>query len=240
MAWDTLVNIVNGAAGELGLIQSDLSDPYTSTDASIIQLLKLLTSLGKELQEHNWSHLQKSYTFPTVNGTATYAFPADFDAIAGETWWNRSTRLPLGGPLSPQSWQALQAQSSSSVVTTHLRIWGNKIELYPTPSIVETIAYDYRSSYWVAVDASANPTLAAPTAYTNVLWYDRNLLVRGLKLFFQRAKGFDTTASLEDFNKSLARALAADGAKPRLNIGLGLREDTLVSMRNVPDTGYGS
>ena len=105
MAWDTAGNIINDAATELGLqaFQAKAADPFASTDPNMGQLCQLLKSVGRDLaKRREWTHLRAIHTLTTVEGVGWYALPADFGRMINQTGWNRTNRLPLGGPLSPQ------------------------------------------------------------------------------------------------------------------------------------------
>ncbi len=240
--FDTAANILNDAAVELGLRTVDLSDPYASSEQSMVLLRRLLKALGQDLaRRHDWSHLDKTHTFATVNGTATYALPADFVALADQSEWNRTQQSPLEGPLSAQGWQMVKALSTSGVVSKHFRIFGNLFQMYPTPTAAETVAFDYRSSYWVSDGESGDaPTTVEPSAAEHELWFDRRLLVAGLKVRFLKAKGMDASAAQSDYEDALSSALGMDGAAPVLDIGGGAAGlGRLLDGGNVPETGFG-
>lgn len=163
MAWPTPNQVVNAAARELGLISSNVSNVFASTDKNVILLTDLLNALGQTLaRQHPWSQLQRETTVTTVASTASYPLPADFTRVIGGTAWNRSEQLPaIVG--SPQDWQSIQAQTATGIVQKVLRIYGGALHLLDTPAAAETFAYEYQSKYWVR-DTIA--TWANSTAYT--------------------------------------------------------------------------
>ena len=102
VAFETAEQIRNDAAIELGLTTSDSSDPFASTDQNMVQLCRLITGVGRDLVKvRQWTHLQKSTTISTSNGDNDYDLPDDFDRYINGSGWNRTTDLPLVGPLSP-------------------------------------------------------------------------------------------------------------------------------------------
>lgn len=242
MAFDSAANILNDAAVELGLISTDVADPYASTDANIIQLRRLLKGVGQDLaRDHQWSHLQKEHTFTTSNNIFGYALPDDFLRLIDQTQYNRTRQERLDGPLSAQGWQYLKALTASGTVEFWFRVKGLEFFLHPTPSASFTMALEYVSSWWVRPADEVTPSLDSPTQASNLLCFDRRLLVCGVKLAFQRAKGFDTTAAQADFDEALARARGGDGAAPVLSLNArGVLAQRLVGPGNLPDTGYGS
>lgn len=244
MSWATAGEVVNDAAVEVGL--TDDADPFTSTDLNTIQLCRLLKSCGQELvQMRNWTHLRKEHTFTTVQGTANYALPTDFFRMYDQSGWNRTNRLPLGGPLSPQEWQFLKARLVGVVFTVLFRPMNGEIYLYPdtnTPGDY-TIAFEYGSRYWLS--DTATPTVLskdAPTSGDDLIWFDRLLVVRSLKLAFLKAKGLDTTAAEQDFAATLNSAMGADAPNKVLKLHAGFTDPSAVPIgaQSVPITGFGS
>jgi hypothetical protein len=149
--------------------------------------------------------------------------------------------MPLLGPANGQQWQLFKALTSTGTVGKFFRLFGGLFYLHPTPTAIETLAYEYQSSYWVQEDGETTRTAAAPTDKDDTLHFDRRLLVTGLKVAFLRAKGFDSTAAQDDFDKALARAQGSDGAAPTLSLnGARASLTRMLDGGNLPDTGFGS
>jgi hypothetical protein len=257
--------IISDAARELSLYSgADIAAPSASSNKAILLLCTLLQKLGQDLcQQYNWSHLQQENTFDTVNGTAHYELPADFGRLIDGTVWNRTAVEQLHGPVNAQQWQALKARTVAasrkyfrfgrsaaiSLVSDHFMI-------YPTPTAVETIAYEYLSAWWVnraaeydTVSTQAPPPTEDPVTYpgdtigdyaSDRILFDRRLLTEGLKHYWKEHKGFDTTASLAAFQEALRACRGGDGAAPTIQLGGGAGGVHLVDDCNVPETGFGS
>lgn len=239
MAFSTAADLINDAAVELGLRAADLADPYDSTDPNIIQLCRLAKRVGRQLvRAHSWSHLQKEHTFSTVNGTASYALPADYDRLADQTGWNRTDQAPMYGPLTGAEWQRRKASGVTSIYGS-FRIRANLIYFDPTPTAAESHAFEYVSSYWVAVNGASVPTLAVPTDGAHVVWFDPLLFTTGLRLSFTRAKGIDSTAPQQDFNDAFAAAVGADGAAPILMLGGPSWAERFLYGVSIPEGNWG-
>lgn len=239
-SFDTALNILNDAAVELGLYSSDLADPFLSTDASVVLLRRLLKGLGQDLvRDFAWSHLQTEASIATVNGTADYDLPAGFDRVIDQTHWNRTTQMPLGGPVSPAEWQLLKAVQATGTLYSLFRTSGNQVHIHPTPTGVETLKYEYISRFWVKPTGQTVPTSEDTTAKTDTLHFDRRLLLAGLRLRFREARGFDTTSEQTAYDAALARAKGGDGAAPVLSLS-GRGGSGLLGSDNLPSTGYGS
>ena len=245
--WDVAGNLVNQALVEVGL--SDVADPFASTDANVKQMCWLLKSLGKKLVHPRmgppWSYLRKEHSFTTVAGQAKYCLPQDFHNMIDQTGWNRTNRLPLGGPLSPQEWQFLKARLVGVVFTVLFRPMERAIWIYPdtnTPAGYE-IAFEYCSGWWVSTAADPNATSKDTVdASTEYVWFDPLLVVAGLKLDFLKAKGFDTTSAQQDFTAILDSGMNQDAPSKKLSLNrygiLGF--DPLIGQQSIPVTGFGT
>lgn len=234
----TADNIINDAAVELGLAVSDAVDPFASTDPNIILLRRLLRRVGRSLvRARDWTHLTQEHTFNTVASTASYALPSGFARMKDQTEWNRTTSNPLGPPLNSQQWQEAKARTAVGVSSVPFRTFGNLLHLYPTPTAVEAIYYEFISNFWVVPTGQTAPTTTTPTAITDTLWFDESLLVFGLKLAFLRAKSRDTSHAQEEFNQAWSAAAGGDGAA--MAISLTGRGQRFPQMGRPPDTGWG-
>jgi hypothetical protein len=242
LGYDNAANIINDAAVELGLYATDVADPFASTDANVVQLCRLLKSVGQDLaRDYQWTHLQTEYLFNTSIGLGVYDLPDAFLRLVDQTSYNRTRQERLDGPLSAQGWQYLQALSASGTVEFWFRVTGSAFRLYPTPTAVFSMALEYISRFWVQHLDDIEPTDDRLNDGEDVLWFDRRVLVCGVKLAFQRAKGFDTTATKADFDEALARARGGDGAAPVLSLNArGVLAQRLVGPGNLPDTGFGT
>jgi len=246
MSWPTAGEVVSDAAVEIGLSSSP--DPFSSSDPNIVQLCQLLKSVGRDLlNQREWSYLRKEASFTTVQNQSLYPLPGDFWYMIDQTWWNRTNRLPVGGPLSPQEWQYLKARLVGVVFNVLFRPAQGQIELYPNTNTPggQDIFYEYGSRYWVS--SAATPTVLGypfPTVSDQLVWFDSLLLTRALKLAFLKAKGFDTTAAAVDYASTLESVKGADAPSPVLSVtrGGGMRGvvDPLIGTQSVPITGYGS
>lgn len=171
--WETTAVVISNAAVELGLVPADIADPFASTDPNVLQLVRLLNGVGRKLvRAFPWSHLQREYTFNTANGVGDYALPADYARPIDQTQWNRSTMLPVGGPVSPSQWQFLKSVLAGGLLYKMFRTRQDVISLHPTPGGVETIALEYISNNWVAAattQAILDLSLYANNAVTSVL-----------------------------------------------------------------------
>lgn len=235
----TAGDIINRTAKYVGL--AAVEDPYASTDSNFIRLCALLTDVGQEIcRLREWTHLQNEYTFNTVAGQEAYDLPADFRTMVEQSGWNRTSRLPLGGPLSPQEWQFLKGQTVGLTFTVQFRPWKQQLHLYAGSSIPDgyTIAYEYLSTFWVQPEGQSTGTQAEPTASSDVILFDPLLMTRALRLAFLKASGFDTAAAQGDYDTALELITSEDAQGPILSLNRR-GSAQLIGAGNVPITGFG-
>jgi hypothetical protein len=226
--YDSAATIVSDAALELGLVSAAVSDPYASTDPNILQLNALLKSCGRELsRSYSWTHLQSEYTFSTVASTASYVLPTDFRTMIPQSGWNRTTSMAARGP----ALAARMAVHAGSQPGEHgrrpLPAKVGPLLLTPTPTSTLSMAFEYLTYYWASAAAGTVPTEEAPTAATDLVFFDPHLVTRALIHAFKKAKGFDTTSSLADYSAALEMAKGDNAAAPLLSLD-GEREYPLL------------
>jgi hypothetical protein len=247
--YDTVSNIIADVGSELGLGTLTAVLPVTaSTDAVVVQLQALLKAAGRGLVlENPWLQQRTDYTFNTTTATV-YNLPAAFQRMVDGSGWNRTKRMPLV-PLSPQAWEGMKAIAVTSALPVFFRMGveepatgQNTLELLATPASGEAIYLEYWSRLW-ARPSGATPTfLDAPTAVTDTLRIDAQLVTRRLKMDWLRAKGFDSTAAQQDYETTLdAVKAAAVASAPTLSLNGGqVALDRLLDGTNIPETGYGA
>ncbi|MDB5441100.1 MAG: hypothetical protein JWM33_3527, partial [Caulobacteraceae bacterium] len=109
----SLLTLIQRAARAMSLTVP--SAVVTSTDPQVLQLWELANEEGESLaRDFDWQALRKEQV---VAASATPDqpgwLPADFDRFVAETGFDRSSRRPLSGPISPRQWQAMQAQPAT-------------------------------------------------------------------------------------------------------------------------------
>lgn len=243
--WETVQQIVSNAALDLGLGNAG-TNVMASSDANILQLCSLLKSAGRELVHlRSWNHLRGEHSFTTAAGQSVYPLPADYHNMIDQTWWNRTNRLPVGGPLSAQEWQYLKGRIVGVVFNVLFRPMNRQIVLYPDNNIPTgfNIVFEYNSSFWISTSGTPDTaTSDAPAASTDFVWFDPLLMVRKLKLDFLKAKGFDTTSAQQDYETALEYVKGNDAPSPVLNATRRFNPviDPLIGGQNIPVTGFGS
>jgi len=220
--YSTASEILNGAAVESGL--AAVADPYTSTDPAFVQLRALLNNVGRELLTlHPWEQLIREATVTIAYGGASrYALPDTFDRFLDQTMWDRGVFSPVNGPYSPQDWQALKGQNTTTTSdVVGFRLQGNMIEVYPPPpagaGTYATLTYEYVSTEWCQVSGGASYRDSVG-ALSDVLMYDPTLLIKTLKMRFLGAKGFDTTDISKQVELAFRAAVSKGSPGQRLSV----------------------
>lgn len=220
-----------------------------STDPTASLLYGFIQEEAEELYRRtDWTCLQKEHTFTTVNGTASYVLPTDFDHLIDGTLWDRTNYWSLRGPMSPQDWQLYKSSilGGSIGIRKRFRISAvagvNKFRLDPTPTDASDMVFEYVSNAWC--QSSLGVAQSAWAADTDVLWPDANgqfteyLLRSGVlwRMLERNGLAYDEAKNAHDTRVKLA--MVRDGGAPRLRLtpASGLR---FIDTRNVPDGNWG-
>lgn len=217
----SLLSVVQTACGELGITQP--AQVVGSTDVAVQQLLALANRTGERLLARaDWSLPIREATFVTVadkrQGDIATICPG-FKYPIPNTMWDRSTRWPIGGPISPQEWQWDMAWTTAGPFY-RFRIWQGGLWLFPAPPAGETVAFEYATTNWVLA-ADGITTRAAYEADTDNALVDEQLLIMGLRWRWRAAKGFDYSEEQAEFDGAVREAIARDGGKSTLALDAG-------------------
>lgn len=234
--FDTAATIINDVAVAVGL--AVVTDPFGSSDPNFIRLCRLLKRVGRRLAlARDWTSMVKQHTFVTVAATNSYDLPADFAKMIDQTGWDRTGDLPLGGPLDPSEWQYLAANDLGTTLQVHVRFWGDKIHLWPQPVAGSlTIAFEYLSRLWVMPSGQTTATQDIPSAATDTILFDPELVCAALELVWHKSKGSDTSAALEDFKQAWSSVAGNDVAAPVLSLVGPAIGPRFLDVSNIPDT----
>lgn len=217
----SLLTVVQAVAEEVGI--DEPGAVATSTDKNVVQLFRLANRSGRRLAKMNWAVLQKEHTFTTVNGTASYDLPSDFDRFLDGTMWDRDQYWSLRGPLSPREWQVYKSGLvASATVRSRFRVKPdtrvNKYFLDPTPTSALDHVFEYASNQWVKDSTNANG-LTAYSADGDISLIDEELIELDVIWRFLARKGFAYEEEKAEAVKAIEQAFAEDGGAPVLNMG---------------------
>ena len=192
-----------------------------------------------------WSFLVKPET--VSSRPHPWILPDDFVFLVPKTMWNRQSRLPVRGPLSPRSW----ATNQYGVVggRNFYQEWeitnvdGQKALAFDEPlQGDQQIVLRYVSNRWIR-PATSPPTatmsaqLGPPvsefrTDYDEPL-FNRHLLEMGTEAAFRRSEGYDWQAAYQMYGSELDRLIGQDAEVPELTLGRafdGAQSDVYVNV----------
>jgi hypothetical protein len=170
-------------------------------------------------------------------GQAKYSVPADYDRLENDTIFNKSNRWAVLGPRNAQEWQWIKSSYVTAGPMMRFRIMQNRLTLWPMPSTVLTIGYEYCSKNWALDNAGVGK--AEITLDTDTSQFPDILMILGTKYRFQEAKGFDSSASFEAYKREESKFIAQNSGAEKLNLA-PRAADRLLTTANLPDSGFGS
>lgn len=135
-----------------------------------------------------------------------YALPEGFDRMLADTNWDRSNHWRNMGPKTSQEWQTLQGGIIATGPRERFRIRKNLVYLWPPPSTVMNIAFEYVSRYAIAAD-NDQTNEGVQTEFeldTDAALFPDDLMIAGLKYYFLKAKKLDFAGEMAEYAEILA------------------------------------
>lgn len=202
-----------------------------------IQQDSFLSSVGTTTAEMTIPSTQTATGITITFGQCKYDMPSDYARMVDKTQYNKSNRWSIIGPKDAQEWQWLKASYVTTGPRMRFRIMGNKFTLWPMPTAVLVLGFEYVSNAWVkAADGTLKTKM---TADTDTSRFPDRLIILGAKLKLFEIKGFDTTAVLQDYTRELDKWKASESGADTLSLAPRY-PNLLLTQNNLPDTGYGN
>lgn len=133
-----------------------------------------------------------------------YALPTDFDRMISDTNWDRSQNWKSQGSKTSQAWQWLTGSVVAPTLPFQFRVYQNKLRLFPAPTAVYNLAYEYVSNYWIIAFGNTAATKSTITADTDTFIFPDDLLQAGLKYYFLKAKKLDFAVEMAEYAEILS------------------------------------
>lgn len=170
-----------------------------------------------------------------------YEEPDDFDRFIGATWWDRTNRWQLLGPMSPQ----VDQWHLSGIVATGPRRFFRQVgprpfmyRIWPPPAeLVDPLqlVFEYQTNKRVRLNGNTNGVLRFlfENDDDKPLLDDR-LIIAGIKWRFYEQKGFNWLSKKKDYDVMVERYIARNGGSSKLSL---VREpgSILIGPNNVQD-----
>jgi len=221
------------------------ADVAGSSDSAIQQMVWAVNaSMGELYAMRDWQELERRGTISVVRDAPGqqekgFPFPLDFGRFIDQTQWVKEQLWPAIGPVSPQGWMRYVIQSVGATITLSWQVRNNQLYFLYPPAVPQTFEFFYITRGWVK-DAD-DPTLFKNIASKNgdVFVFDPALLISLSRVKYLEYKGFDSTAAMKDYLTIFdSRAGNSKGA-PVLNAARRSAGIPLLSVGNLPQTGYG-
>ena len=225
----SLLTICQNAADETGLKRP--STVIGNSNQTAVRLLRFAIRTGRDLVRQNYPYLFKEGTITTAASDNTYDLPSDFDHFVPFTHWNRTTNR-RAYQIDPQFWQELNSGIATVSINDRYRIRGKDRDLliFPTPSAVETIAFEYVSKNYCAKSDGTEQSVW--TADTDTSVFDEEVFELGIIWRLLNRIGLPYAEEKAEYQKLVAQAKAQIGSqKIRTD---GYRE----TVSNLPDSDF--
>ena len=234
----TLLSVIQKAAKRTTLFDSP-SIVFSNNETAISQAQELLFEVGEELKkDYDWQFRIKEQVFNTVDTQNAYALDTivtdgDWDSFIGDTMYDRTNNRWLQVVDTPL-WQAFQSVIGASAgITKAITIFNDAINIYPTPTSVDTLVFNYKSSNWIK-DSGGTP-IADFTADSNVFFFNEEMLTLGLIYKLRQAYGVPYEDNLLAFTKRAS----AEAQNNRIPQTISKPVNVIRPFANIPDTGFG-
>lgn len=214
----SLLSICQDAARELSI-----AVPQTIVSATgnkdVMLLLRLARKEGFMLSRRAlWNALRKEHSFFSVDADSqgTASIPADFSAFVQETFFDRTARRPVLGPITPQEWQ----EYKTNLVVPSDPHWlrrGPTLLIAPLQSVSHTMVYEYISKNWAIANDGTERSTFEHDGDTHV-WSDDAILTQGLIWRWRKHKGLAFEDERMDYERMVTDEIMRDGGKRRINL----------------------
>jgi hypothetical protein len=170
----------------------------------------------------------------------TYPEPSDFDHFINQTWWDRTNRWSLLGPLSPQ----IDQWHLSGIVAVGPRRYfrqigpfPNNYRIWPPPTEIASelqLVFEYQTQNRVRLAGSTTSFGFPWTNDTDIPLLDDRAIIMGIKWRFWEQKGFNWLSKRKEYDDYVERLISRDGAAPTLSLS-AQPQSILISPANVQD-----
>lgn len=183
----TLLTICRDAADETGITRP--TAVVGNSAPEVQKLLRYANKVGRRIMKvAEWQVLRKEQTFTALATEAqTGIIPADFDRFVPETFWDRTNRNLISGPITAVEWQGFKAQSYSDTSRPKFILRQDSVSVLPNLTAGSALAFEYISKNWCQSSLAVAQAAWAADADTAIV--DEELLTLGLIYEFLEGEG---------------------------------------------------
>lgn len=212
----TLLTMIQASARDIGITVPDTV--IGNTNPMVQELLQCAQDEGFDLMRRGtWQEIRKQQTFlSTATEEQTNCIPTDLDRFIEESFWNRTRKRPLYGPVTPQEWQNLKAWTASPVVDTFC-MRSNAILVIPTMTAGETCAFEYVSKNWCQSPALVAQDEWTADGDTGIL--SERIMQYGVIWRYRQKKGLPWQADYDKWDSRCKVALGGNQPQRTINFG---------------------
>lgn len=192
-----------------------------STDTTVVQLFQMLSDVVEEMvQESKFNVITRETVFTATasedQGAMSTLAPYGYQWAYFETFYDRTLRRPLYGPLNETEWQEIKAIPNPGPFYK-FRIRGDHLLINPAPTTpLSTIAFEYASSW--AYTSSGGTAQADMEADSDLILFPNTVILRGLAYHWKQVKGLPYQEDKDKFYELLNNYIARDKVKRRINL----------------------
>lgn len=193
------------------------STVYGSTDTKVLQIMGILEEEINDLAEAGgWQELQCEAAHTTIadqdQGAIDTIAANGFRYIKNQTIWDRTTKLPVLGPMSAKEWQALKA-----IIVTgpryRFRIRQGRLLVNPVPPAGSSWYFEYVSKYGI-VQSNGTTYTDEFSSDSDTILLPESLVLQGLRWRWKKEKGLDYAEDFRTYEMQKKDAIGRDGGKP--------------------------
>lgn len=209
----------------------------TSTDTQVRQLWEFANEILDDLVARmNWTGTTQEASFMGtgvyLQGSMSTIAPNGFQWIKKDTFWCRTTRLPILGPMSPEEWQEALAVPFAGPWYRYRLEQGNMM-MYPAAPVTNQYFFEYASN-WPA--KSAGGALQQYfNADTDTCMFPDALVLLGIRWKWRAEKGLPYLEHMRAYEAAVNDINGNDGSKKTVSMSgeaSGFRPAILVPAGN--------
>ena len=212
----TLLSMCRDAADIIG-IQRPVGI-VAGSDQNARTLLSCAQREGRALSRRwTWQAITAEHTFTSTATTSQGGgLPSDWGGrMLADTFFNRTMKRPVRGPLNPREWEVQQALTAAVLFDAY-RIRGDALEMVPTPEAGWTYAFEYVSKNWC--ESSTGAGQDAWAADTDVPLLDDEAMTLGIVWRFLQSRGLDYAEAMRSYEEQVINLMQRDGSRRAVDL----------------------